>query len=226
MYTRATANPSNAFIQIQPPIGSRVRMSAFGKRKYDDRDCNPYNQIGTIYNTSMPHVIDPANKHKLDISVEWDNGQTNGYNIAHLDIIAIPFKVGDRVAISPYGTGLEVEGLMIARPEFLKAAYKAACSEWKEKLVKEYPDFEFLRKERTYKSGDTICIDTAWGPTDYAIVHSDRDQIILVNKTGFAPWTAAIVVTDHNNITVAELNKIVGAHTTWHGKVTDTRVAK
>ena len=157
-----TPNPSaRVFVEIQPPIGTRVRMSAFGKEEYGDHDYysrNPYNQI--------------------------------------------------------------------ARPVFLKAAYKAACPDWKEKLVKEYPDFEFVRKERTYASGQTICIDTAWGSADYAIVHSGHNEIILVNKEGFAPWTSAIEVADRDNITVAELNNIVGICTTWHGKVTDTRVAK
>lgn len=280
-----TPNPARAFVAIQPPIGSRVKMSAFGKATYFNRDVNPHTLQGTVYTEWQPEIIDATRTSELDVDVKWDNGKTNSYNIAHLDIVSIPFKVGDRVALSALGMKIFIDypdnphdtagtiakssklyddrfivdwdnerfngyssielmpikmvtsmpkkkkpanpiilpsqQKLTVRPEFLKAAYKAACLEWKEKLAKEYPDFEFVRKERTYKSGETICINTAWGPTDYVIVHSDRNTIILVNKTSFLPWTTAIAVANHNDITVAELNKIVGASTTWHGKVTD-----
>jgi hypothetical protein len=285
MSTR-TPNPAIAFAQIQYPSGSRVKLSAFGKSNWLNCNANPHNCEGIIYGTSIPKVINPKETSTLGVSVTWDNGSNNAYNAADLDIISVPFKAGDRVAMSEFGkakfdhcgynphnvmglisrptdydsdryivewpnnctNGYKSIELMLVepiankleekkfvsvtereltvKPAFLKAAYKAACSEWKEKLQKEYPDFEFVKPERTYASGDTICIDTAWGATDYAIVHTAHNEIILVNKEGFAPWTEATKVANQSKITVAELNAIVGRTTTWHGKSTASRYAK
>ena len=297
-----TSNPARAFTVIQPPIGSRVKMSDLGKWRFADIAYNPHQLIGTISSKSTPHIIDPSvTEDELGVSVKWDNGHANAYNIAHLDIVYIPFKVGDLVTMSAIGmkrysnydgnphaiagtvtklynsriivkwsnectNGYDSNDLMpvqeiktvakkdispmpaqsldqapiigqtfsdklTVKPEFLKAAYKAACSEWKEKLVKEYPDFEFVRPERTFKAGDTICIDTAWGPADYAIVHSGCNKIILVNKEDFAPWASRMgpgciwPVVNQDKITVAEMNQIVGTKP-WHGKPTITKSAK
>jgi hypothetical protein len=59
-------------------VGDRVRMSQSGKGTYKNRDDNPWDAVGTVYDVE---------RFFLPIGVNWDNGTTNSYEEEHLELV-------------------------------------------------------------------------------------------------------------------------------------------
>ena len=63
------------------PIGTKVRMSEAGKRKWKESFSNPYDREGVV----CKHK--PPDEFFLPYSVKWSNGSTNSYQEGDLNPI-------------------------------------------------------------------------------------------------------------------------------------------
>jgi hypothetical protein len=128
--------------------GNRVRISK-ESRYYGDPYANPKEVTGTI------ERIDAQESHCY--RVKWDNGETNSYREGDLYIFE--------------------DGELTVSKEFLLEAYKAACSDWKQRLEEEFPEvfetdkyptlFELKRGEQLNGAGLYVQIINAKGDREY-----------------------------------------------------------
>ena len=103
----------------------------------------------------------------------------------------------------------EVETFTVSK-EFIKLAHDAACSEWKEKLKKEFPA-AFKTVYNRVSLGDRFsCSDFIGG--DYILAKTDSNKVLLINLENGNRWSGSEAVTmlDQFDITELEFEKICG----------------
>lgn len=72
-------------------IGTRVRMSAFGRKVFQNSESNPHYALGTVTQNERKK-LGPFN---LDCAVDWDNSTYNSYDYEHLEVIHLDKKLED-----------------------------------------------------------------------------------------------------------------------------------
>lgn len=87
-----------------------------------------------------------------------------------------------------------------SRKKFIKEAHEHACSEWKDKIEKEFP--KLFTKEETYKIGDRFEIA---GHT-YLLASCGLNLVVLVNVTNGRRYGEQQVVNECLSITAKELD--------------------
>jgi hypothetical protein len=103
MSTLATTNLARAFVPIQYPLNTRVKLSDSGRKRWKNATANPHYTEGFIYKFAFGDHVNEPNTESLSVLVTWDNGLNNGYHMSDLDIMDVPLKKGDLVAMSATG---------------------------------------------------------------------------------------------------------------------------
>ncbi len=96
--------------------GDRVRISKDSEYYKEGSESNPKGVTGTI-----SEVRDESFCYR----VNWDNGENNTYQINDLCLYSEKTKKSNELTVSK---------------EFVLEAHKAACSDWKNKLEKQFPE--------------------------------------------------------------------------------------
>jgi len=179
-------------------VGTIVRLSEYGRNQYPnnpngiDSD-NPHYMNGTIKKSYI--LWTGGTRYKVD----WENGQRNDYYQADLEIV--------------YEGKLKRSESLVVDPKFARAAYKAACSNWKAKLREEFPNFEFEPKPLRFGSIIKIMCNSRSGYHSeglYRIVNLAANKIMLIGIESHTAWkTEPIKVPNSCNIDKEVLGKYI-----------------
>lgn len=85
--------------------------------------------------------------------------------------------------------------------DFIKAAHKAACSEWKTKIEAKFPDA--FPKEVTYKIGDRFKKINS-DPDEYILANVDGKRVTLINLNNGNRWLDPVELRIFDTITPDE----------------------
>jgi len=107
---------NDLYLYQEIKVGDRVRISKDSEYYKDGQASNPKNVTGTV--TSISSGM-------LKIHVKWDNLRSNSYNVKDLYLYSEKTKKSNELTVSK---------------EFVLEAHKAACSDWKNKLEKQFPE--------------------------------------------------------------------------------------
>ena len=92
--------------------------------------------------------------------------------------------------------------------DFIKAAHRAACSEWKTKIEAKFP--EVFPKEVTYKKGDRFRkIGGYFDGDEYILARSNSNTLVLINLTSGNRWSKPIKVKNLYMVTLDEWKLII-----------------
>jgi hypothetical protein len=183
-------------------VGTLVRLSEYGRIQYpknpDGMDSdNPHYINGTIKKSYI--AWDGTTRYKVD----WENGQRNDYTQADLEI--------------GYEGKLKRSESLVVDAGFVRAAYKAACTDWKERLQEQFPDFEFEPKPLRFGSIIKIMCDSRTGYKSeglYRIVNLGENKVMLIDTKYHSAWKTEPMETNPTNIDKEELGKYIAGDTT------------
>ena len=66
-----------------------------------------------------------------------------------------------------------------------------------------------MKKERTYHVGQRVMLKLCTGPEEYIIARPSRFKVALIRLSNGNRWSKVRKVEDSNNITQAEMDKMV-----------------
>ena len=127
---------NDLYLYQEIKVGDRVRISKDSIYYKDGQESNPRNVTGTVNSVGASY--------SLNIHVKWDNLRSNSYNVKDLYLYSEKDKKSNELTVSK---------------EFVLEAHKAACSDWKNKLEKQFPEVFESDKYPTLvdlKEGDRI----------------------------------------------------------------------
>ena len=110
-----------------------------------------------------------------------------------------------------YKDALSVFGLCDDEPkslevdeDFIKAAHRAACSEWKTKIEAKFPE---VFPKQTHKIGNKYRCSEG---NEYILIYVEDGKVMLANLNNGRRWHSPVKVKDTSNITHDEFIEILG----------------
>ena len=87
--------------------------------------------------------------------------------------------------------------------DFIKAAHRAACSEWKTKIEAKFPDA--FPKEVTYKMGDKFKrVGGFFDGDEYILARANNSELVLISLNNGNRWSKPIEVKNIDMVTLDE----------------------
>ena len=110
---------NDLYLYQEIKVGDRVRISKDSEYYRDGQESNPKDVTGTVSEEEEDEYC---------YRVDWDNGESNTYRINDLYLYSEKNNKADEPTV------------LTVSKEFVLEAHKAACSDWKNKLEKQFPE--------------------------------------------------------------------------------------
>jgi hypothetical protein len=175
-------------LELQKPfykfaVHDIVVINEKGHQKYGEGSGNPKGLNGVV--TEL--IDDEGFKYR----VKFSNGAENTYEEDTLDLIEIAQKK-------------DATQELTVDKQFVLDAYKAACSEWKAKIEKKFPELF----EKTYAIGDRFVLDEDCISGDYVLAQVLPREVCLINLEDGNRLNNPVTVYNPGQITTSEYRKI------------------
>jgi len=177
-------------LELQEPfykfaVQDIVVINEKGHFEYGEGQGNPKGINGVV--TEL--IDDEGFKYK----VKFSNGAENTYEDDTLDLVEIAQKKDTTQELT-------------VDKQFVLDAYKAACSEWKDKIEKKFP--KLFEQEKTYSIGDRFVLDEGCIGGDYVLAQVLPREVCLINIEDGNRLNNPVTVDNPLQITTSEYRKI------------------
>ena len=180
-------------LELQEPfykfaVQDIVVINEKGHQEYGEGSGNPKGINGVV--TEL--IDDEGFKYK----VKFSNGTENTYEDGTLDLVEIAQKKDTNQELT-------------VDKQFVLDAYRAACSEWKDKLEKKFP--KLFEQEKTYRIGDRFVLDEdliGLVGGDYVLAQVLPREVCLISIKNGNRLNNPVTVYNPLQITTSEYRKI------------------